>query len=86
VTDPEKPTYLRDDLMRAHYSLTPAETEVANGLLTGYSLEEIAALRRVTVGTIRDQLKNLFGKTGTNRQADLVRLLLNLPHPPSRCE
>jgi DNA-binding CsgD family transcriptional regulator len=83
VTDPEKPVHLRDDLMRAHYGLTPAETEVANGLLTGYSLEEIAVLRRVTVSTIRDQLKNIFGKTGTNRQADLVRLLLNLPHAPS---
>jgi DNA-binding CsgD family transcriptional regulator len=83
VTDPDRPIHLRDDLMRSHYNLTPAETEVANGLLTGYSLEEIAVLRRVTVSTVRDQLKSIFSKTATNRQADLVRLLLNLPHLPS---
>lgn len=83
VTDPEKPVHLRDDLMRAHYGFTPAETEIANGLLTGYSLEEIAVLRHVTVGTIRYQLKNIFSKTGTSRQSDLVLLLTNLPHPPA---
>jgi DNA-binding CsgD family transcriptional regulator/PAS domain-containing protein len=85
VTDPEKPIYLRDDLMRDHYSLTTAETEIANGLLTGYSLDEIAALRHVSVGTVRYQLKSIFGKTGTGRQSELVRLLMNLPHPPSKC-
>ncbi len=67
VTDPDRPVHLRDDLMRSQYALTRAETEVANGLLTGYSLEEIAALRHVSVGTARDQLKSIFGKTGTKR-------------------
>jgi len=52
---------------------------VANGLLTGYSLEEIAALRRVSIGTVRQQVKAMLGKSGTSRQSDLVRLLLNLP-------
>jgi DNA-binding CsgD family transcriptional regulator len=83
VTDPDRPIHLRDDLMRANFNFTPAETEVANGLLTGYTVEEIAALRSVTSGTIRDQLKSLFSKTTTTRQADLIRLLLNLPQPPS---
>ncbi|MEO6803592.1 MAG: hypothetical protein ABI197_10170, partial [Granulicella sp.] len=44
ATDPEKPIVLRDEVLQEHYSFTTAETEVANGLLTGYSLEEIAAL------------------------------------------
>jgi DNA-binding CsgD family transcriptional regulator len=82
VTDPERPVHLRDDLMRSQYGFTRAETEVASGLLTGYSVEEIAALRHVSVATVRDQLKRLFGKTGTKRQAELVRLLGSLPQPP----
>jgi DNA-binding CsgD family transcriptional regulator len=79
VSDPEKPVDVTDEMMRTYYGFTAAETEIANGLLTGYSLIEIAALRRVTVGTVRIQLKSLFAKTGTSRQVDLVRMLLALP-------
>lgn len=83
VTDPEKPIHLRDDLMRDHFEFTAAETEIANGLLTGYSLEEIATLRRVSSGTVRHQLKSIFRKTATGRQSELIRLLVNLPQSPT---
>ncbi len=79
VTDPEKPIVLRDDALREHYGLTSAETEVANGLLTGYSLEEIAALRNVKIGTVRDQIKSMLAKTGTSKQVEMVKLILTLP-------
>ena len=79
ATDPEKPVILRDDVLREHYRLTEAETEVANGLLTGYSLEELAALRKVKIGTVRDQVKSILAKMGTAKQAEMVRLLLTLP-------
>jgi DNA-binding CsgD family transcriptional regulator/PAS domain-containing protein len=79
ATDPEKPVVLRDDALREHYGLTRAETDVANGLLTGYSLEEIAALRKVKIGTIRDQVKSMLAKTLTSRQMDMVKLFLTLP-------
>jgi DNA-binding CsgD family transcriptional regulator len=79
ATDPEKPAAFWDDVLRAHYSFTEAETEVVNGLLTGYSLEEIAALRKVKIGTVRDQVKSMLAKTGTGKQAEMVRLLLTLP-------
>ncbi len=79
ATDPEKPVVLRDDVLREHYRLTEAETEVANGLLTGYSLEEIAAFRKVKIGTVRDQVKSILAKTGTGKQSALMRLLLTLP-------
>jgi DNA-binding CsgD family transcriptional regulator len=79
ATDPEKPVILRDDALKEHYGLTGAETEVANGLLTGYSLEEIAALRKVKIGTVRDQVKSMLAKTGTSKQMEMVKLLLTLP-------
>jgi PAS domain-containing protein len=56
VGDRERQVDFTDDILQAYYGITPAETEVANGLLTGYSLEEIAALRKVSVGTVRFQL------------------------------
>jgi DNA-binding CsgD family transcriptional regulator len=79
ATDPEKPVVLRDEVLRTHYRFTEAETEIANGLLTGFSVAEIAALRRVTVSTVRYQIKSTLAKTGTTRQTDLVRVLLSLP-------
>jgi DNA-binding CsgD family transcriptional regulator len=68
-----------DAILRQLYALTPAETEIANGLMTGYDLEEIAQLRRVSVATIRSQMKSLLAKTDTHRQADLLRLLSTIP-------
>ena len=84
VTDPEKPVVMRDDVLRLQYGFTEAETEVANGLLTGFTLEEVAALRKVTVGTVRQQLKSIFSKTGVSRQTELVKLLITLPRQHDR--
>jgi DNA-binding CsgD family transcriptional regulator len=61
--------------IRDAYGLTPAEQAIAEGLLRGKNLEEIANERAVGRETVRTQLKSLFDKTGTNRQAELVRLL-----------
>jgi DNA-binding CsgD family transcriptional regulator len=78
VTDPERPVHFPDGVLRSLYGLTAAQTEVANGILTGYTLTEIAAIRHVSVGTVRQQMKNILAKTGTSRQSDLVRLLMAL--------
>lgn len=85
VTDPEQPVNFPDGVLRALYGLTPAQTEIANGLLTGYTLDEIACLRKVSVGTVRQQLKSIMNKTGVGRQSDLVKLLMTLP-PAARAE
>ena len=81
ITDPDRVPSFADEELRALYSLTPAETEVANGLLMGYSLNEIACLRHVSEGTVRNQLKTIMSKTATSRQSELVRLLMTLPQP-----
>jgi DNA-binding CsgD family transcriptional regulator len=84
VTDPDKPSNFPDDALHALYDLTPAETEVANGLLMGYSPEEIACIRRVSAGTVRQQVKSMLNKTGTSRQGHMVRLFMTLPQIPPR--
>jgi hypothetical protein len=50
-----------------------------SGPPAGYSLEEIAALRKVKIGTVRDQVKSILTKTGTSKQAEMIKLLLTLP-------
>jgi DNA-binding CsgD family transcriptional regulator len=83
IIDPDTPANFPDDVLRGLYGLTPAETEVANGLLMGYTPEEIAGLRHCKVGTVRNQIKSILSKTGTTRQSDLIRLLMTLPQPPA---
>lgn len=86
VTDPDTEPSYPDGVLRGLYGLTSAEIEVANGLLMGYSLDEIASLRHVGLGTVRNQVKSVLGKTNTKRQSDLVRLLMTLPRSPeSNC-
>jgi DNA-binding CsgD family transcriptional regulator len=58
------------------YGLTPAEAQLAQQLASGLDLCEIAEASHRTRNTVRTQLKQVFHKTGTRRQAELVRLVL----------
>ncbi len=62
-------------LIEGLFDLTPAEAAIAGGLLEGQTLDDIAGARGTSLQTTRTQLKAVMQKTGTNRQADLVRLL-----------
>ena len=57
------------------FDLRPAETRIAAALLEGRELLEIVRIYAVSRESIRSQLKSIFLKTGTRRQADLVALL-----------
>jgi DNA-binding CsgD family transcriptional regulator len=60
------------------FDLTPAEAKIAVALLEGGDLRSIAAAQCVSVETVRTQLKSLFAKTDTSRQADLIALLIRV--------
>jgi DNA-binding CsgD family transcriptional regulator len=65
-------------LLASTYELTPAEARIAAYLVGGRNTAEIAEELRVTEETIRTQLKRIYDKTDTRRQAELVRLALRL--------
>ncbi|HEY8566134.1 MAG TPA: hypothetical protein VIL65_11580 [Beijerinckiaceae bacterium] len=66
------------ELIRALFDLTPAEARVARAVVHGGTVGSIAASVGVAPGTVRQQLKAVFAKTGVGRQADLTRLLSSL--------
>ena len=66
-------------LLATLYDLSPAELRIASALLAGKSPEQYALEAGVTMNTIRTQLKNMFSKTGTHRQSELVALLNRVP-------
>ena len=79
VTDGEQAGAPSADALRCYYGLTPAEAELTSLLVEGLPLERAAARRGVSRNTARGQLKRIFSKTRTNRQAELVGLVLNGP-------
>lgn len=84
--DPEQRTEVDRELLGALFELTPAEARVTAMLAEGHAPKDIASLSGVALGTVRTQLKSVFAKTGTCRQADLVRLVAALPRAAQRPE
>ena len=61
-------------LMRA-WRLTPRERQVAGLVIDGLSTEDIATALFISVHTVRDHLKMMFGKMGVSRRQDLAAAL-----------
>lgn len=64
------------DRLEQSLGLTKAETRLLEGLVAGESLAALSEKHRVSVNTLRVHLSRLFQKTGTHRQAELVRFAL----------
>ena len=78
LVDPEDchaPSYT---LLQELFGLTRGEVHLANQLLCGQSLQEIADANGLSIATVRSQTKSVFAKTYTHRQAELVGLLTRL--------
>jgi DNA-binding CsgD family transcriptional regulator len=68
-------------LMRA-WRLTRREREVARLVIDGLPTEDIASALFISVHTVRDHLKMIFGKMGVSRRQELVAALTGRT-PPS---
>jgi len=58
------------------FGLTPTEVQVASLLTDGLSKQEMCEQMHVSAATMAYHLRNLFHKTDTSRQAELVTVLL----------
>jgi DNA-binding CsgD family transcriptional regulator len=70
------------DALAAGFKLTPAETRVLAGLLSGRTLSETADELGVARTTARTHLDNIFCKTGVSRQAELLKLATRVTSLP----
>lgn len=69
------------DVLAQLFDLSPREVALAHGVARGDTLAEYAASAGVTANTVKSQLKQVFGKTGVRRQAELVSLMARLSGP-----
>lgn len=72
-----------DAVLRGLFDLTVAEAAIATDLAAGKTLAEIAIARTISLATARTQLSNVFRKTGTNQQGQLIALLKGSSGAPS---
>ena len=70
-------------LMRA-WGLTRREREVARLVIDGLSTEDIATALFISVHTVRDHLKMIFGKVGVGRRQELIAALTGRTPPSAR--
>lgn len=76
IVDPEQDLRRYVEPACKLYDLSPAETRFACLLAEGMSLSDAAVALKVREQTARSYLKQIFLKTDTNRQAELVWLML----------
>ena len=79
LTDPDHAPETPAQLLRRVYGLTRKEAQLALALAGGATLADAAGALRIAEGTARRHLAAIFARTGINRQAQLVRLILSLP-------
>jgi DNA-binding CsgD family transcriptional regulator len=65
-------------LLAKLYRLTPAESRLSIALAGGETLANYSAGQGIAYNTARAQLRAIFDKTGTSRQAELVKLIMSL--------
>ena len=75
IDDPEAVLRPGAGALRVLFRLTGAEERLAIALLAGKTLEEIARDHSISKETVRAQLREIFAKTGVNRQSELIRIL-----------
>lgn len=78
IIDPTQKVRPPHELLQTIYGMTPAECRVAMLLADGNSPKEIANMLAVGLSTVKTQLARIYGKTGTSRQSQAVRVLTQL--------
>jgi DNA-binding CsgD family transcriptional regulator/PAS domain-containing protein len=76
ISDPHSQRPLPNHILRASFALTEAEARLAALLAAGEELRAAAAKLGITYGTARARLAEIFQKTETRRQGELIKLLL----------
>lgn len=76
ITDPDAKHPLPSRCFQATFGLTDAEARMAALLAAGENLRDTAAKLGITYGTARARLAEIFQKTETRRQGELIKVLL----------
>jgi DNA-binding CsgD family transcriptional regulator len=77
ATDPERIPKPASSQLQDQFGLTPAQAAFAVEILRGNGIQAAADRLSISLATARTHLARVFDKTGTQRQSELVRLLMS---------
>lgn len=77
LLDLDQRVLVDEELLQDAYSLTASEARVCSLLANGENVENVSEKLDISPNTARTHIKRIFGKTGSSRQAELVRLLMS---------
>jgi DNA-binding CsgD family transcriptional regulator len=75
IHDPERQANAGLTGLRELYGLTFTEGRLADLMMQGKTIEDCTGLLGIRRTTVKMHLRNLYGKTGVQRQSELVSLL-----------
>jgi DNA-binding CsgD family transcriptional regulator len=76
LIDPAQRVQLPEPLLAELFGFTPTEASIAMRLADGQRKEDIAEQMEISTTTVAFHLRNLFQKTDTRRQAELIAVIL----------
>ncbi|MCF6323494.1 MAG: alpha/beta fold hydrolase [Gammaproteobacteria bacterium] len=79
IASPINQYSISHDALQSLFQLSPAETRLTASLASGISINQFSLTNHITKHTARTQLKNIFQKTGTHKQTELIKLVLTSP-------
>ena len=74
-SDPQAETATPDKALQTLFGLTPAQTRLVISLACGPRPVAIRAKCGISINTAKTQMRQVFAKTGYDRQIDLVRAI-----------
>ncbi len=77
LSENSRPLQIDPRRLKTIFAFTPAEARVASLLAQGLKVEDIAEYLGNSLNTVRTHLKGIFDKTGCDRQAEVVRIILS---------
>lgn len=78
LTPVARNTETSSTIIRGLFDLTATEAKITSKISDGTTIDQIAETMKVSKETIRTHLKNIFSKTGVNRQSQLVALIAGI--------
>lgn len=85
IVDPDRDLRSSIEAICHTYGLTKVESQLVGNLVIGKTILQAAQKMHIQPHTARSYLKQIFQKTMTNRQADLVRVILtSTPYPANK--
>jgi DNA-binding CsgD family transcriptional regulator len=78
-SDPQAEIATPESALQTLFGLTPAQSRLVIALLEGQSLSQYAQGAGISINTAKTQMRQVFAKTGYDRQVDLVRALTANP-------